>query len=393
MSNLTPTKPSFVFSYWKPWKEDSNFFNSYLEYSKDVSLSKYTADTVGSYINQASKEQIRAIDNLGDIIGLGLNVLSNQLTYIAAELLFLNRNMELQIEQQKLTNLLMQNISELLRVPNSEKERQNLIEIGIKFFVNAKQDPDLFDDALEDLLKAEELMRQDYFVLHRIGMIYLFAEKHINPTKALDFFTRAAKYASVESDPNALRLINVLTVNEPLQNSEVNRNPKSIQYLAAESYEKAAFCSYILGDFESAVNYQKKSLKYNKCSSSYFFLAKYQARNKQIEDCVTNLSISIEGQPSMALAVFKEIDLINEQLVLNLIQQKNAVINSNLDDLIGKWELINSTQASKVVVDITNLKNENYELKVNGYNNYLALGKSINTEHENLYLKIDNIHN
>lgn len=80
MSNLATSGPSFVFSYWKPWKEDSNIIDSYLDYSKDVSLSKYTADTVGAYINQASKQQILAIDNLGDIIGLGLNALSNQLT-------------------------------------------------------------------------------------------------------------------------------------------------------------------------------------------------------------------------------------------------------------------------------------------------------------------------
>lgn len=391
MNTISPTKPSFVFSYWKPWKEDSNLFDSYLDYNKDVSLSKYTADTVGAYINQASKEQILAMDKLGDTIGIGLNALSNQLNYIAAELLFLNRNVEIQVEQQKLTNLLLQNISDLLRVPNSEKERQNLIEIGIKFFVNAKQDPDLFDDSLEELLKAEQLMKQDYFVLHRIGMIYLFSEKHINPTKALAYFTRAAKYASVESDPNALRLVNVLTVNESLPNSEVSKKPKSIQYLAAESFEKAAFSSYILGDFETAVNYQKKSLKYNECSSSYFFLAKYQARNKQIDDCITNLSIAIEGEPKMALAVFKEIDLVNEPLVLNLIGEKNDIINKRLDDLIQEWELMNSTQASKVVKEISNLKNLNYELKVNGYNNFLILEKSIIDESENLNLKIDEL--
>ena len=47
MSNITPTKPSFVFGYWRPWKENSNLFDSYLDYTKDVSLVKYGADTVG----------------------------------------------------------------------------------------------------------------------------------------------------------------------------------------------------------------------------------------------------------------------------------------------------------------------------------------------------------
>ena len=188
MSNITPSKPSFVFSYWRPWKENSNVIDSYLDYVKDTSLTKYGADTVGNYIKQTSKEQVQAINRLGKDIGRGLNVLSEQLSDIYDALSFLNRNMDIQIEQQKLSNLLLQNIGELLRVPDNEKERQHSIELGIKFFVNGNKDADLYADALEELLKAESLMKQDYFVLHRIGCIYLHVNKYINPEKALDYF-------------------------------------------------------------------------------------------------------------------------------------------------------------------------------------------------------------
>ena len=210
MSNITPITPSHTFGYWRPWKDNANLFDSYLDYAKDVSLAKYGADTVGKYINQASKEQVHAINQLGQAVGRGMNVLSNQMTDVNDTLGFLNRNMDIQIEQQKLSNLLLQNIAELLRVPDSEKERQHSIELGIKFFVNAKKDSDLYADSLEELLKAESLMKQDYFVLHRIGCIYLYVEKYINPEKAFEYFVRAAKYASVESDPKAMRLFNAL---------------------------------------------------------------------------------------------------------------------------------------------------------------------------------------
>jgi hypothetical protein len=108
MTNITPTTPSFTFGYWRPWKENSNMFDSYLNYAKDVSLAKYGADTVGTYINQAAKEQVQAINNLGQAIGKGLNVLSRQMSDINDSLLFLNRNIDIQIEQQKLSNLLIQ---------------------------------------------------------------------------------------------------------------------------------------------------------------------------------------------------------------------------------------------------------------------------------------------
>ncbi len=231
MINITPRNPSFIFSYWRPWKENSNMFDSYLDYSRDTALVKYGADTVGNYINQASKEQVQAINQLGQAIGRGMNVLSNQLADISVKLGFLNRNMDIQIEQQKLSNLFLENITVLLRVPDSEKERQHSIELGIKFFVNAQKDSDLYADALEELLKAESLMKQDYFALHRIGCIYLYVEKYINPEKALDYFLRAAKYASIESDPEAMRLVNALSGNFTLYKIIIEDYGNGINFL------------------------------------------------------------------------------------------------------------------------------------------------------------------
>jgi tetratricopeptide (TPR) repeat protein len=325
MSNIKLAKPSIVFGYWRPWNEDSHLIDSYLDYARDVTLTKYGADIVGKYVSMASREQVLAINSLGQKIGLGMNVLSNQMagisnqmvgisdqmTVVIDELNFLNKNIDIMVEQQHLTNLLLEDISKLLRIPDREKERQQNILHGIKFFVNAEKDPDLFDDALEELLCAEQLMKQDYFVLHRIGLIYLHAHKHINPKKALDYFTRAAKYASVESDPDAVRLVNSLT----------NHDKSDIKYLAAESYENAAFAAYILGDFELAVANQSKALNFQTTPQNRFLYAKYLARNKQIKECIENLDIAIKKLPALALAVFKEIDLTNEPEVLDLVEQ------------------------------------------------------------------------
>ena len=423
MSNITPTKPSFVFGYWRPWKENSNLFDSYLDYTKDVSLVKYGADTVGKYISQASKEQVQAINQLGQAIGRGMNVLSNQMSDINKNLIFLNRNIDVQIEQQKLSNLLLQNIAELLRVPDSEKERQHSIELGIKFFVNASKDADLYADALEELLKAESLMKQDYFVLHRIGCIYLYVEKYINPEKALDYFLRAAKYASVESDSNAVRLVNVLTKNFNelnLENSDtkcknfndvvdiiksgnkigavkllkdktgwalkecvdwvddkiecglksysvINKgenSPNQIGLLASDSLEKAAFAAYVLGRFSDAVNYQAKALKFNETSQNRFILSKYQIRNGEINEGVNNLSKCIDDESVYAVAAFKEIDLINEPEILNLISNKNQDIDNEIGNLLVKWKAVESTKASDVIKELTELSQKSYEIKV-----------------------------
>jgi ribosomal protein L7/L12 len=467
MSNISPSKPSFVLGYWRPWKEDSNAIDSYLDYAKDVSLAKYGADTVGKYISQASKEQVDAVNNLGHKIGAGINVISdkmdfgnaelstisNKLSKISSELSFLNYNTEILIEQQKLTNLLLQNIGELLRVPDSEKERQLAIELGIKFFVNAQKDADLFDDSLEEFLKAESLMKQDYFVLHRIGLIYMHSIKHINIEKALAYFTKAAKYASVESDPKAMRLINILNKNESQHKIEQSSYelilksagkkkldvlkvikdktnlsfqefhellqgkflPKSIsiglnkstaenlklkleaigaeviiklsqvkkenetnktdgvdileiQKLVCDSYKKAAFAAYVLGQFELAVVNQKKALENSDTAENYFLLAKYQARNKEIDSCLFNLEKAIEIIPLMALAVFKEVDLFNESEILKLIENKNVEIDNKINELIDKTNRNPlSFEIKSAQENLIKLKNKSYDIKVSDF--------------------------
>jgi len=370
MSNITTSKPSYVFGYWRPWDEDSKMIDSYLDYTRDTSLIKYGADTLGKYINQASKEQVQAITHLGKTIGRGMDVLSSQMLDINDSLAFLNRNLDIQIEQQKLTNLLLQNIAELLRVPDSEKERQYSIELGVKFFVNASKDADLYSDSLEEFLKAESLMKQDYFVLHRIGCIYLYVEKYINPEKALDYFIRAAKYASVESDINAVRLANVLTNNFKVGNSELNNSEKRIGLLAADSYEKAAFSAYILGRFTDAEVNQKKAILLNPTSSNKFLFAKYAIRNGNIGEGIHYLNEAIDSNPEYETGIFKDLDLLNNVSVLELVRKKNVELNVKIDILIDVWRNIYSEDSARVITDLTNAKNEIYESKILKFNQY-----------------------
>ena len=483
LSKISPTSPSFTFGYWRPWKENSNFMDSYLDYTKDISLAKYGADIVGEYINQASIEQVDAINNLGQKIGLEINKLSFQLDDISIQLNFLNQNTEILIEQQKLTNILLHNISELLRVPDSEKERQHAIELGIKFFVNAQKDVDLLDDALEELLRAESLMKQDYFVLHRLGVIYLHSTKHLNVEKALEYFTKAAKYASVESDPKAMHLVNILSnkfnksesnlkdnntnitlkgvndlpeetkrevaqiiegrverlsLKEALEIVNSAKNPiikgitlkeakaidqtfkdvfldikviissseiklkqiktdvenddiSEIQQLAAESYIKAAFSAYVLGQFELAVTYQSKALKFINSAESYLMLAKYQTRTKEIGSCVDNLEKAIDLKPSMAIAVFREIDLMNEPNVLKLIERKNKKINEKIASLINNYEKVNSEKVKVIINKLYKLKAERYDVKINEFKKYLELEKDFDNDISKIISKIDDL--
>jgi tetratricopeptide (TPR) repeat protein len=334
-----------------------------LDYIKDYSLTKYSTETLGNFISSASREQISAIENVGFAIGRGLDILSNKMADVNKELVFLNRNIDLQLEQNKLTNYLLQNIQELLRIPESEKERQKCIELGVKFFTKAKDDSDFYEDSLEEFKKAEILMKQDYFVLHIIGVIHLYVERFLDPKMALDYFLKSAKYAVLESSSNNMSLSKLLLNTAPSSYIKELKKINPHEFLASDSYEKAAFAAYVLGQFEDSVKYQHKAIRILNTPQRLFILAKYQMRNKETSEALKNLSDAIESEPILCLAIFKEVDLFSEESVINLIKEKNTILEKKLHSLIESASKINSSKAKLIAADLTHALTLSYEKK------------------------------
>ena len=300
-------------------------------------------------IREASQEQVQAIRESGEMIVSAVQEIGVQisesvrdsanrickgLTNIEDQLQNLNRRTDLQIEQHKMTNYLLENIVELLKIPDSEKERQHAITLGLKFFVNAAKSPELYSDALEWLLKAESLQKQDYFVLHRIGCIYLYVDLLMDLEKARDYFSRAARYASVDSDPDAVRLANILTSPSLQSYSVLPDNPEKILLLASDSYEKAAFASYVMGDMDGAIDYQRKAVRLNGTDQNKYNLSKYLSHQGSVEDAIENLDEVIENSPLYAAAVFQEADMVCREEIVNYIDRKNTDVDEKLQDAI-----------------------------------------------------------
>jgi hypothetical protein len=119
-----------------------------------------------------------------------------------------------------------------------------------------------------------------------------------------------------------------------------------------------------LGRFSDSVNYQAKALKFNGTPQFRFILSKYQIRNGEVSEGISNLSKSIDDDPIYAVAAFKEIDLINAPEVLNLISSKNQDIDSEIGKLLVKWKAVESAEASEVIQELALLSQKSYETKV-----------------------------
>ena len=372
-------RPSYLLGYWRPWNNDSNFLDSYCDYLRDTSLHEYSSGLIGGHIRNASneiqssitsaahdisasissdfKEQNKVIQASAEMLGIKLDGIKNVLD---TQLRQINRNLDIVIEQQRLQNVLLEDIRELLKIPDSEKERQMNITLGIKYFVNAKLDPDLFAESLKYFLLAEQARPEDYFVLHRIGCIYLYSASNVNLEKAVDYFSRAAKLAFIESNPSAVRLANILTNDINSEYTKLTKNESAIKLLSADSYNKCAYAYYILGKDDLAVASQRKAVALSESGNDYFFLSKYLTRGGDSQSSLNNLEISIEKEPSTALAAALDSDLNCRPEVQSLLRAKNEEADSRLISISKD----SSSQVLKnsLLWSVTNL---NYAEKIN----------------------------
>ena len=116
-------------------------------YVNDATIAKYQVDAVGSFVKQASRVQIQAIDAASRRVsgtletgfaavtgGLaavadGIQALACKLDEANESLHRIDQRLSLLVEEQRISNVLQENIAQLLRIPDSQKQRQHHLEM------------------------------------------------------------------------------------------------------------------------------------------------------------------------------------------------------------------------------------------------------------------------
>ena len=318
----------------------STFYNPYptgsaqslshwANYVNDATIAKYQVDAVGAFVQQASREQIQAIDaassRISGTLAVGFAAVTEGIQALGREQAATNRHLAqaneslhridqrlaLLVEEQRIGNVLQENLAQLLRIPDSQKQRQHHLEMGLKFFKNARKDSDLYHDALKELLSAEALLPGDYFVLHRLGMLYLYAPPVLDLTKAADYLAKAGKYAAVESDPEAVRLGNVLQKSIGTRfAAQAEPSAKDISLVAADSYHQAAAAQYALGNFPEAAKLIQKAVTLDPEADTHrLFKAKYLAATGQPDQAIEALK-TLPPTTALVSAAMSDLDLL-----------------------------------------------------------------------------------
>lgn len=226
------------------------------------------------------------------------------------------------IEQLKTANMLLGNISELLRIPDIQKERQYHIEQGLKFYQNTRSDSDFYGDSLENFNKAEQIEPTDYFVLQRLGLIHLFSIDHLSIEKALEYFLKSSKYSAGEMYDHSSRTTNILELRTSNKFADNLKSILDVKQTTAQTWLYVARCHYILENYPESANYAKKAFEL--CPNMLeagFDLAKYYSRLNRISESIEILWSIVPKNKYILQKVVLDFDLMSHKEVETFIYE------------------------------------------------------------------------
>jgi tetratricopeptide (TPR) repeat protein len=232
------------------------------------------------------------------------------------------------IEQIKTSNILLGNIAVLLKIAEFEKESEAYIKEGMKFFKNAMFNKKRYSDALENFLLAEKVAKRNYFLLQKIGLVYLFSKEHLNIDLALQYFLKASDYSLDETRDNSAKTTNFLNIDVSEDFNNYTTSVLSIKSQTAYSYIYAGRCYYLQKQYSKALEYATKAntMMPNILEASYD-MAKYNSVLNDVDKSIEILDEIIAKDKFISLKVINDFDLISKPKVVGYLEslRKNTV--------------------------------------------------------------------
>jgi len=330
-------KPNFYLTYYNPYeKGNPNLIQSYINYKRDVNNLEYNANIISNSIREANKEQIKALEN-------GFRKMDERLTQI--------------FYAQQSTNLLLFDIIELLKLPDSEKQRQLHIINGIKFTSKSAKNESIISDAILEFESAVELKKQDWISHYHLGLCHLHYVEHLNIEKAKIHFETALKYSLVDDDFDekinltiGLNQISgeLFKKNQYLDEIEdVKSNEIPTSYIF-DIYFNLIKIEYILGNYENGLKYIEIILSFINDFENHSTKWKFTAKSRSplrllliysyIFDIYTDITNIYYAKLLTRLQKYdlaiEKIDEIKNSIYLFIVKQDKDISKLRIDNKI-----------------------------------------------------------
>ncbi len=261
------------------------------------------------------------------------------------------------IENQRISNFYLGNIISILKIPDSQKQRGYYVEQGMNFLQNAMDEgpkSDYYRDALEDLLKAKDIEEKDFFVLHKLGLIYLNSSTHLDAEKAAESFKSSIRYARA--------LLKVAkNAKEILYDKEKTFSKERILIEMASALDYASRCYYITGNLSEAIDLIKQAHELFPGNPEYGFqLAKYLAANRNEHDAFEILKKVLEIDKYYSVKILTDEDFTSKAIIVEQLQNLLQNLISEASEKLRHLSSIirSETLAKKRLMDLQDLFKE-----------------------------------
>ncbi len=227
---------------------------------------------------------------------------------------------DLMIEELKISNMYMGNIARLLQIPDSQKQRAYYVEQGLVYLKNAIDEgtkSEFYKDAIDEFQKAKVIEEKDFFMLHRLGLIYLSSLNHLDVQKAENYFVTSARYAKAFGAAQPVNTQTILRSNGG-QNYNNTFTKNTLYDEASTSLVYASRCCYILQNFVDGISYAEEAFKIAPYSpEAGLQLAKM---------------LSASGNPSKAAKVLEQVIDINRYYSVKAITDQDLISKTQIQD-------------------------------------------------------------
>ena len=235
----------------------------------------------------------------------GMNTLNqNMMASMAALISNISQAASAITYQLQQSEVVLRQILDELRIPESQRERRYHIEEGMKYFNKGMQSGDClyFEDALDEFTTATTIERKDFFSWYYIGMIHLYSKEHIDPEKALSAFDRYIHYA--DALPQKHNLFD-------------------------EAWMMKAECKYLMQDMDAAFGFVEKVMTGSDKAAlrGMKYLSATGDSYKQ-QQAVEILKHLMQKNPYIVMQVLEDYDLVNnEYITIFLNDYRKETIN------------------------------------------------------------------
>ena len=220
----------------------------------------------------------------------GMAALSSNIAQAASAIMYQMQQMKVVLEQ----------ILDELRIPESQRERRYHIEEGMKYFNKGMSSGDCryFEDALDEFTQATTIERKDFFSWYYIGMIHLYSKEHLDIEKALSAFDRYIHYA--DALPQKHNLFD-------------------------EAWMMKAECKYLMQDMDAAFGFVEKVMTgSDKAALRGMKYLSATGDSRKQQQAVEILKRLMRKNPYFVMQVLEDYDLVNNEYVIEFLNGYKA---------------------------------------------------------------------